>query len=287
MWTYTLPSERTIEILNETGYPLFVGSHGCARTVRALADYRAVRERSLRSVETSQAPGREWVAAALAQSPSVLCEHRARALLAAYGIGADNVGWLAHSTKEAVAAARTIGRPVALKVQSADIAHKTEAGAVALNLVGDDVVYAAYNKVLGAAERNAPKAQIDGVLVQPMAPPGREVLLGVNRDPTWGLLLVVGLGGVLVEVLGERTRTSASRSDRRTRAHPPPYWRQGFRAVPRHAGGGHRSTRRPDSPAIAFCRRSWRRHRCDRSQPGHRPRAGRRCLCGGCADRAA
>ena len=203
MWTYTLPSERTIEILNETGYPLFVGAHGCARTVRALADYRAVRERSLRSVETSQAPGREWVAAALAQSPSVLCEHRARALLAAYGIGADNVGWLAHSTKEAVAAARTIGRPVALKVQSADIAHKTEAGAVALNLVGDDVVYAAYNKVLGAAERNAPKAQIDGILVQPMAPPGREVLLGVNRDPTWGLLLVVGLGGVLVEVLGD------------------------------------------------------------------------------------
>jgi succinyl-CoA synthetase beta subunit len=92
---------------------------------------------------------------------------------------------------------------VALKVQSADIAHKTEAGAVALNLVGDDVVYAAYNKVLGAAERNAPKAQIDGVLVQPMAPPGREVLLGANRDPTWGLLLVVGLGGVLVEVLGD------------------------------------------------------------------------------------
>jgi acyl-CoA synthetase (NDP forming) len=202
MWTYTLPSERTIEILNETGYPLFVGAHGCARTVRALADYRAVRERSLRSVETPHAPRRDWVAAALARSPSVLCEHRARALLAAYGIGADNVGWLTHSPEEAVAAARTIGRPVALKVQSADIAHKTDVGAVALNLAGDDVVYAAYNAVLAAAKRNAPKAQIDGVLVQPMAPPGREVLLGVNRDPTWGLLLVIGLGGVLVEVLG-------------------------------------------------------------------------------------
>jgi len=108
-----------------------------------------------------------------------------------------------HSPREAVAAAQTIGRPVALKVQSADIAHKTEAGAVALNLAGDDMVRAAYNKILGAAKRNAPKAQIDGVLVQPMAPPGREVLLGVNRDPTWGLLLAVGLGGVLVEVLGD------------------------------------------------------------------------------------
>ena len=157
----------------------------------------------MRSVETPQAPRREWVAAALAQSPPVLCEYRARALLAAYAIGADNVGWLVHSNKEAVAAAQKIGRPVALKVQSADIAHKTEAGAVALNLAGDDMVYAAYNKVLGAAERNASKAQIDGVLVQPMAPPGREVLLGVTRDPTWGLLLVVGLGGVLVEVLGD------------------------------------------------------------------------------------
>jgi acetate---CoA ligase (ADP-forming) len=91
---------------------------------------------------------------------------------------------------------------VALKVQSADIAHKTEAGAIALDLVGDDMVRAAYNKVLGAAKRNAPKALIDGVLVQAMAPSGREVLLGINRDPTWGLLLVVGLGGVLVEVLG-------------------------------------------------------------------------------------
>jgi acyl-CoA synthetase (NDP forming) len=202
MWTYTLPSERTIEILNESGYPLFVGAHGCARTVRALVDYRAVRERSLRSVETPQAPGQEWVAAALAQSPSVLCEYRARALLAVYGIGPDNAGWLVHSTKEAVAAAQAIGRPVALKVQSADIAHKTETGAVALNLVGDDMVCAAYSTVLAAAKRNAPKALIDGVLVQPMAPPGREVLLGINRDPTWGLLLVIGLGGVLVEVLG-------------------------------------------------------------------------------------
>ena len=159
-------------------------------------------ERSLRSVEAPQAPEREGVVAALAQSPSVLCEYQARALLAAYGVGADNAGLLVHSPQEAAAAAQTIGRPVALKVQSPDIPHKTDISGVALNLVGDDVVYAAYNTVLAAAKRNAPKAQIDGVLVQPMAPPGREVLLGVNRDPTWGLLLVVGLGGVLVEALG-------------------------------------------------------------------------------------
>ena len=62
---------------------------------------------------------------------------------------------------------------------------------------------AAYDRVLAAAKRYAPDARIDGVLVQPMATPGREVILGVNRDPTWGPLLMVGLGGVLVEALGD------------------------------------------------------------------------------------
>jgi acyl-CoA synthetase (NDP forming) len=205
MWTYTLPSECTIEILNETGYPLFTGAHGCARTLRALADYRAMRERSSRPIDTTapQTSSRAKVAAAIAQSPSVLCEYRARSLLAAYGIGAENAGRLVHSIDEAVAAAHAIGRPVALKVQSTDIPHKTEAGAVALNLTGADRVRVAYENVLAAAKRYAPTAQIDGVLVQPIAPPGREVMLGINRDPTWGLLLMVGLGGVLVEALGD------------------------------------------------------------------------------------
>ena len=92
---------------------------------------------------------------------------------------------------------------MALKVQSPGIPHKTEAGAVALNLAGADIVRAAHGRVLAAAKRYAPSAHIDGVLVQPMAPPGREVILGINRDPTWGLLLMVGLGGVLVEALGD------------------------------------------------------------------------------------
>jgi acyl-CoA synthetase (NDP forming) len=133
----------------------------------------------------------------------VLCEYQARPLLAAYGIGTDNPGKLVHSAGEAVAAAQAIGRPVALKVQSADIPHKTEAGAVALGLAGEDAVGAAYDRVLAAARQHAPANRIDGVLVQPMAPSGREVILGVNRDPTWGLLLMVGLGGVLVEALGD------------------------------------------------------------------------------------
>ena len=145
-------------------------------------------------------PGRAKVHATLAAAGStMLSEWRARPLLDAYGIG-GNEGTLARSVAEAEAAAETIGHPVALKVQSADIPHKTEAGAVALN-IGVDGACAAYERVLANAIRYAPTARIEGVLVQPMAPAGREVILGINRDPRWGPLLMVGLGGVLVEAV--------------------------------------------------------------------------------------
>jgi acetate---CoA ligase (ADP-forming) len=205
MWTYTLPAERTIEILNEAGNPLFTTAHGCANAMRAMADYRARRERLPRSsvVAASPAQAREKVHAMLTQVGPVLSEYRSREVLSAYGIGRNDAGTLVQSQNEAAAAAQAIGRPVAIKVQSAAIPHKTEAGVVLLNLAGADAVCAAYDRVLAAAKRYAPKARIDGVLVQPMAPPGREVILGINRDRTWGLLLMVGLGGVLVEALGD------------------------------------------------------------------------------------
>ncbi len=205
MWTYTLPAERTIEILNEAGNPLFTGARGCAHTMRAMADYRAMRECSLRprSSAASETSVRTKVSALLAASPPVLSEHRARTLLAAYGIGTNNTGELVRSRDDAAAQAQAIGYPVALKVQSTDIPHKTEAGGVALNLLTADDVHAAYDRLLAAAKLYAPAAKVDGILVQPMAPPGREVILGVNRDPTWGLLLMVGLGGVLVEALDD------------------------------------------------------------------------------------
>ncbi len=102
MWTYTLPSDRSVEILNEAGCPLFTGAPGCARTMRVMADYRAVRERLLQPAEsvTIAAAARDKVRAALAKSGAVLCEWQARPLLAAYGIGADD-GALARSADEA------------------------------------------------------------------------------------------------------------------------------------------------------------------------------------------
>jgi acyl-CoA synthetase (NDP forming) len=203
MWSYTLPAQRSVEILSEAGLPLYTDIGNCARTLRAMADYRAVRERFLRPIEARSAfvPDAPAARRLLASAGTALCEWEARPVLAAYGIGANPAGTLATSAAEAEAAAQKIAGPVAVKVQSPDILHKTEARAVRLGLRSAGEVRAAYEDVLAGARRHAPQARILGVLVQPMAPPGREVILGVERDATFGPMLMVGLGGVAVEVL--------------------------------------------------------------------------------------
>lgn len=91
----------------------------------------------------------------------------------------------------------------ALKVVSADIAHKSEVGGVRLGVVGDQAARAAYRGVVESARRAVPAARIDGVLVSPMRTSGVELLVGVTRNPDWGLVLAVALGGVFVEVLDD------------------------------------------------------------------------------------
>lgn len=202
LWSYTLPAPASMKLLSEAGYPLFTDIRNCAHAMRAMADYKALRERFLRPIEVRRAFQRDRAAAqaALAAAGGILCEWQARPVLAAYGIGTSEAGELAGSADAAAAAASRYGGPVALKVQSPDIAHKTEAGAVALNLASADAVRSAYENVLANARRWAPQARVLGVLVQPMAPPGREMILGVKRDATFGPMLMAGLGGVHVEV---------------------------------------------------------------------------------------
>ena len=126
-------------------------------------------------------------------------EAESKTLLACYGLPRPPET-LARSVEEAVAAANRIGSPVALKVQSPDITHKTEAGAVALGVAGESAVREAYKRVQASAKAAHPDAAIQGVLVQAMAPRGREIILGVTRDPVFGPMLMVGLGGIHVEV---------------------------------------------------------------------------------------
>src|SRR5262249_56871149 len=182
--------DRSVEILNEAGYPLFTTAIGCARTMCAMAHFRASHERTLRKKPAeipAPHPSCAKVRAALAAADTVMTEWHARALLDAYGIG-GGTRTLARSAAEAGTAAKAVGRPVALKVQSADIPHKTEAGAVLLN-VGVDEARVAYERVLANAMHHAPSAYIEGFLVGAMTPTVRAVIICVNRGAHWWQLL--------------------------------------------------------------------------------------------------
>jgi len=108
---------------------------------------------------------------------------------------------LATTADEAVAAAREVGFPVALKIASPDITHKSDVGGVKLNLTTPDEVKAAFDEIIAAAKRAQPDAKVDGVSVQKMARPGIEVIMGMSQDAQFGPVLMFGLGGILVEVL--------------------------------------------------------------------------------------
>ncbi|MCW3476955.1 acetate--CoA ligase family protein [Limobrevibacterium gyesilva] len=140
-------------------------------------------------------------AALLAQAQGrALTEREAKAVLALYGIPVVQER-LAHSADDAASAAEALGLPAVLKVESPDLPHKTEAGVIRLNLRNADAVRAAYDAVMANAARVSPPPRINGVLVQPMVPEGVEVMVGARVDPLFGPLVVVGLGGVLVELL--------------------------------------------------------------------------------------
>ncbi|RGE18950.1 acetate--CoA ligase family protein [Leucobacter sp. wl10] len=112
---------------------------------------------------------------------------------------------LATTPAEAAEAAEAIGFPVAVKICSPDIAHKTEAGGVALDLKTAEEVSAATERVLGAAAGSAPDAVIQGVTVSPMVEATLELISGIHEDPTFGPVVLLGLGGVWAEVLGDVT----------------------------------------------------------------------------------
>jgi acyl-CoA synthetase (NDP forming) len=200
--TYTTATEGAMAAFAEAGIPCYTSMPSCARAIRALVDYAAfqARLRQPKAVAATPPDERDAIGRAFAAAGPVLTEAEAKALLAGYGVPRPPEA-LVTSPEEAVAAAARIGGLVALKVQSPDIAHKTEAGAVALGIAGDKAVRDAYQRVLTSAKAAHPDAAVHGVLVQAMAPPGREIILGVTRDPTFGPMLMVGLGGIHVEVL--------------------------------------------------------------------------------------
>ena len=125
--------------------------------------------------------------------------HRAFAKISEQGIPCTDFA-LANSQVASVKIAKEQGFPVALKISSPDILHKSDVGGVHLNLSSAEAVENAFNDLLAAVNNNCPESQIDGVLVSKMAPPGMEVIVGMNRDPQFGPVILFGLGGIMVEI---------------------------------------------------------------------------------------
>ncbi|CAL9409615.1 hypothetical protein SUDANB121_01642 [Nocardiopsis dassonvillei] len=137
---------------------------------------------------------------ARAENRSALTAPEGRVLAEAYGIPVPAEA-LAASPEEAVALAKEIGFPVVAKIVSPDILHKTDAGGVEVGLADGAQVEEAYRRIVSNARSYDPDARIDGVQIQQQVAGGLEVLIGATTDPTFGKVVVFGLGGVLVEVL--------------------------------------------------------------------------------------
>ena len=133
-----------------------------------------------------------------------LLEPEAKTVCLEYGIPVVKF-WVAKSKEEAVLCARELGFPVVLKIVSPQVVHKTDVGGVVTRIANDEELGSAYDRILARVKDHVPEANIVGMLVEEMVPPATEVIVRSTRNSRFGSVLMFGLGGVLVEVLGDTT----------------------------------------------------------------------------------
>jgi acetyltransferase len=200
------------ELFREHGVPTYGSLEAAVQAFAAAAAYRANQELLLqvpRALGKRAEPDREGaqliIQNALARKRRVLDLVESKALLAAFGIPVLR-SVPAHDPNEALALAEEFGFPVAMKIHSADISHKTEVDGVRLGIGSGREVQNAYRELVETAQARRPDARIQGVLIEPMwqSRAGRELMLGVVNDEVFGPVISVGLGGTMVEVIRDR-----------------------------------------------------------------------------------
>jgi len=208
------PAETKVHLDAAGGVPILRGTVEAFTAIAAVARWEARHEArshagaprrmgwtTLAADRTAWGPDVRWALPSTA--PTALPERESLALMAGAGIRVTHLRAVA-DTGAAVAAARELGGEIALKLDAIGLAHKSDSGAVRLLLSGDRQVAAAADELLALGRRlSADGVTIRGLLVEPMAPPGLELIVGLARDPGFGPLVMVGLGGVLAEVLDD------------------------------------------------------------------------------------
>jgi acetate---CoA ligase (ADP-forming) len=200
---------------------MFRSADRCFATLRAWFDWHEGRgskqaEAKRKSPPTAEKAARGILSEAMRHG-AALSETESKRILACYGIAIPRE-ILARDPAEAALASSQIEGPVAIKIVSSDILHKTEAGGVRLGLSTPEDVREAAKDILASAFRYAPDARIDGISVQQMAPQGIEFVLGIKNDRPFGPLIAAGLGGIMVELLGDTAVRLAPVNDQTARA---------------------------------------------------------------------
>ncbi len=206
IFTWPTGQDYAVEAKNklvQAGVPVIENIPSGLWAISSLADWvQKTKEEQVRPVYTpgkEQKKALEQVTEKTFKATSSMSEWRSKLVLDAYGIPVTEEK-LVVTAPEAVKAAEAIGRPVAMKIMSPDILHKTEAGGVELNIAAPEEAGRAFERIVEAARRYKPEAVIEGVLVQEMLPEGLEVIIGVKHDQVFGPALVFGLGGIFVEI---------------------------------------------------------------------------------------
>ena len=240
---YTRADPHAVELLARAGFPCTTSMANAVKAIRAMNEYReflarfdgaparpvradhrvvqALSDAAVRAVvgvdfETGVGPGVGVDAGTVSHDGAggagprtalapgvVMCEHDSKMLLSAHGIGGIPAGGFARDAAEAARIAGEIDAPVAMKVQSNDLPHKSESRGIALGVEGESAVREAFARIMENVRAYAPSADIRGVRVERMADPGVEMIVGVSRDSDFGPMIGVGLGGVLVELLDD------------------------------------------------------------------------------------
>jgi acetyl coenzyme A synthetase (ADP forming)-like protein len=187
--------------LQASGIPAYIFPESAARALAAMHRYRMWRDRPdapPRSFEVDRGAVTEILESVRAQGREHLSEREALRVFGAYGI--PTIGYrVARSAEEARAAAEELGYPVVVKVMSPDVIHKSDIGGVKVDLRSAEEVEAAFEQVTESVASAQPDALVEGVLVEEFVKGGRETIIGVAQDPSFGPILMFGLGGIYVE----------------------------------------------------------------------------------------
>ena len=202
--------EKGIEIFNNARIPTYATPEDAIKSFMYLHSYAKnleklteIPDRTPRKLSFDRDRARELVDKGLGRKSGWLTEAESKHLVEAYGIPINRTE-AAASEEEAAKLAKEMGYPLAMKLLSLDLTHKTEAGGVQLYLRNEEEIRSAFNQIMDSARSYDPQAEILGVTLQSMVKPELELLLGAKQDPNFGPVILFGMGGIFAEVLEDR-----------------------------------------------------------------------------------